>query len=135
MFLLKTLHCSYVNFNEFHKHDRLFMIMVQQVPKSWNIGLNLFVYWISRFSQFFTIFTKFRTSIKFQNHIITKLNAAKFEILFFIIFDQSIKDIDTRILHISAYNNEIRVSATYLITITLINIWKIDIQWGFRFLF
>ena len=60
---------------------------------------------------------------------------AKFEILFFIIFDQSIKDIDTRILHISAYDNEIRVSATYLITITLINIWKIDIQWGFRFLF
>ena len=27
--LLKRLHCSYVNCNEFHKHERLFMIMVQ----------------------------------------------------------------------------------------------------------
>ena len=33
MFLLKTLHSSYVNFNEFHKHERVFMIMVQQVPR------------------------------------------------------------------------------------------------------
>ena len=32
-FLLKTLHCSHVNCNEFHKHERIFMIMVQQVPK------------------------------------------------------------------------------------------------------
>ena len=31
-FLLKTLHCSYVNCNEFHKHERLFVILVQQVP-------------------------------------------------------------------------------------------------------
>ena len=27
-FLLKTLHCSYVNCTEFHKHERSFMIMV-----------------------------------------------------------------------------------------------------------
>ena len=32
-FLLKTLLCCYVNCNEFHKHEKLFMIMVQQVPK------------------------------------------------------------------------------------------------------
>ena len=32
-FLLKTLYCSYVNCKEFHKHERLFMIMVQEVPK------------------------------------------------------------------------------------------------------
>ena len=32
-FLLKTLHCSYVNCNRFHKHEKLFMIKVQQVPK------------------------------------------------------------------------------------------------------
>ena len=37
-------------------------------------------------------------------------------------------DIDTCILHISAYSNEIRVSVTCLITITLINNRKIDIQ-------
>ena len=43
-FLLKTLHCSYVNCNGFHKRERLFMIMVQQVPKRWNISLNLSEY-------------------------------------------------------------------------------------------
>ena len=32
-FLLKTLHFSCVNCKGFHKHERLFMIMVQQVPK------------------------------------------------------------------------------------------------------
>ena len=44
-FLLKTLHCSYVNCNGFHKHERLFLIMVQQVPKRWNITLNLSEKW------------------------------------------------------------------------------------------
>ena len=43
-FLLKTLHCSCVNCNGFHKRERLFMIMVQQVPKRWNISLNLSEY-------------------------------------------------------------------------------------------
>ena len=41
-FLLKKLHCSYLNCNRFHKHERLSMIMVKQVPKRWNITLNLF---------------------------------------------------------------------------------------------
>ena len=36
-------------------------------------------------------------------------------------------DIDTRISHISRNNNEIRVSITYLLTITLINKRKIPI--------
>ena len=44
MFLLKTLHPSYVNCNEFHKHEIVFMIMVQQVPRRWNISLNLSEY-------------------------------------------------------------------------------------------
>ena len=46
-FLLKTLHCNYVNCNGFHKHERLLTIMVQQVPKRWNISLNLpaSLYW------------------------------------------------------------------------------------------
>ena len=43
-FLLKTLHCSCVNCNGFHKSERLLMIMVQQVPKRWNISLNLSEY-------------------------------------------------------------------------------------------
>ena len=43
-------------------------------------------------------------------------------------------DIDTRISHISTYSNEIRVSVTYLISITLINNKKIDIQGDLRFL-
>ena len=43
-FLLKTLHCSYVNCNGFHKHERLFMIVVQQVPKRRNISLSLSKY-------------------------------------------------------------------------------------------
>ena len=37
-------------------------------------------------------------------------------------------DIDNHMSHISTYSNEIRVSVTYLITITLINNRKIDIQ-------
>ena len=37
-------HCGYVNCNEFHKHERLFMIMVQQVSKSWNVSLILSEY-------------------------------------------------------------------------------------------
>ena len=32
-FLLKIFHFNYVNCNEFHQHERLFMIVVQQVPK------------------------------------------------------------------------------------------------------
>ena len=32
------------NCNEFHIHDKLFMIMVQQVAKLWNITLNLSEY-------------------------------------------------------------------------------------------
>ena len=44
MFLLKALLCSYVNYNGFHKHEGLFMIMAQQVPKRWNISLNLSEY-------------------------------------------------------------------------------------------
>ena len=40
-FLLKTLHCSYVNCDGLHKHERLLMIMVQQVLKRWIISLNL----------------------------------------------------------------------------------------------
>ena len=44
-------------------------------------------------------------------------------------------DIDTRISQISSYSNEIRVSVTYLITITLISNRKVDIQRDFRFLF
>ena len=44
-------------------------------------------------------------------------------------------DIDTRISHISISGNEIRVSVTYLVTITLINNRKKnDIQGDFRFL-
>ena len=43
-------------------------------------------------------------------------------------------DIDTRMLHISTYSHEIRVSVTYLITITLINNRKIDIQMRLSFL-
>ena len=42
---------------------------------------------------------------------------------------------DTRISHVSTNINEIRVSVTYLITLTLINKIKIAIQWDFRFLF
>ena len=29
MFLLKTLHCTYVSCNRFHKRERLFLIVVQ----------------------------------------------------------------------------------------------------------
>ena len=49
-------------------------------------------------------------------------------------FDQS-NDIDTRISLISTYSNEITVSVTYLITITLINNRKTDTQRDFRFLY
>ena len=55
--------------------------------------------------------------------------SAEFEVVFFLIFDQSMilipacYDID-----ISTYRNEIRVSVTYLTTITLISIGKIDIH-------
>ena len=44
---------------------------------------------------------------------------ADFEIFFFLILDHSMKLIS--ISDISTYSNEIRVSVTYLITITLIN--------------
>ena len=44
-------------------------------------------------------------------------------------------DINTRISYISTNINEVRVSVTYLITLTLINKRKIAIQWEFRFLF
>ena len=44
-------------------------------------------------------------------------------------------DIDIRTWHISTYSNEIRISVTYLIKITLINNRKINIPWDFRFLF
>ena len=70
----------------------------------------------------------------FQNHKIAKLNTAEFEILFFLMF-WSKYDIDTRMSHISTYGDEIRVSVTYLITITLINNEKTDTRWDFRFLF
>ena len=43
-FLSKKLHCSYVNCNEFNKHERLFMIIVQHIPKRWNIIFNLSKY-------------------------------------------------------------------------------------------
>ena len=43
-------------------------------------------------------------------------------------------DIDVRISHISTSSNKIRVSVTYLITITLISNRKIHIQWDVWFL-
>ena len=46
--LLKTLNYSYVCCNEFYKHERLFTIMVQQVPTSWNINLKLSDHKLSR---------------------------------------------------------------------------------------
>ena len=60
---------------------------------------------------------KFRDFRLFSNHKIT----AEFGILFFLIFDRSMIDIDTRISHISISGNELRVSVTYLVTVTLIN--------------
>ena len=36
--------CFHCYGNGFHKYERLFMIMVQQVPKRWNISLNLLEY-------------------------------------------------------------------------------------------
>ena len=88
MFLLKTLHCTYVNCNRFHKRERLFLIVVQQLPRRWNISLNLSEYvpqlstpWgylISRFSGFETfrgykILRKWSKITKFA-----KLRPAKF---------------------------------------------------------
>ena len=55
----------------------------------------------------------------------------KFEILFFLIFDQSM--ILIPVYCTSTGNHEIRVSVTYLITITSINNRKTDIQWDFHF--
>ena len=63
-----------------------------------------------------------------------------FEILFFpniwskYDIDTRILHISTGILHISTYSNEIRVSVTYLITITLIKSRKIDMQGDCSFL-
>ena len=41
IFSVETLHCSYVNCKGFHKHEKLFMIMVQQLLKRWNIRFDL----------------------------------------------------------------------------------------------
>ena len=71
---------------------------------------------------------------KVSNHKIAKLNSCRvWDSIFPNIWSKNY--VDTRILRISTYSNEIRVSVTYLITITLINNRKIDIQWDFRFLF
>ena len=40
----KNINCSFVNCKEFYKHERLFMIIIQQVPKRRNIGLKLSEY-------------------------------------------------------------------------------------------
>ena len=70
--------------------------------------------------RFLTIFVKFCTWEKFQNHKTTKLNTCQ-------VWDSLFPNIwsgcgfDTRISHISSYRNKIGVSVTYLITITLIN--------------
>ena len=81
-----------------------------------------------------TIFAKFCTHGKSQNQKIAKLNTCRvWDSLFPNIW--SMHYVDTRISRISTYSNEIRVSVTYLIIITLINNRKIDIQWDFRFLF
>ena len=77
----------------------------------------------------FDHFAKFCTHEKFQNH--AELSPAEFEIIFFLIFDQSmilILHISINILHISTYSNKISVFVTYLVTITLIHYRKIDIQ-------
>ena len=101
-------------------------------------GVKFDRYNISRFSQFLTIFAKFCYRGKFQDHKIAKLNTAKLNTyrawhsLFLNIWSKS--DIHTHISCVSTYSNEIGVSVTYLITITLINNRKIDIQWDFCFI-
>ena len=73
--------------------------------------------------QFLTIFTKFCTYIKFQNQKIAKPNTHKIKYLLSLRFSFPniwLKcDTDTHISHISTYSTKIRVSVTYLITITL----------------
>ena len=82
----------------------------------------------------FSIFAKFSTCKKFQNHKIAKLNICR-------VWDSpfpnvwSKYDIDTRTSHVSTYSNENRVLVTYSIIVTLIRNRKIKIQSDFRFLF
>ena len=94
-------------------------------------GIKFRGYYILRFSRFLTIFAKFCTRVKFQNYKIPKVNTREIKYLAslnsLVLNIWSKYDIDTRISRFSTDSNEIRVSVTYLITITLINNRKSDI--------
>ena len=75
--------------------------------------------------QFLDVLENISTREKFQNQNIAKSNTRKIK------YQSSLRsnyDIDARISHISTYSSKNRVSVTYLMTITLINNIKIDIQ-------
>ena len=87
------------------------------------------------FAQVLITFSQFYTRKNVQNNKIAKLSTCR---IWDSLFPHALSknDTDTLISHISTYSNKIRVSVTHLIliTITLINYRKIDIQWDFRFL-
>ena len=112
------------------RHTTSFQRRVYSDLKAIKFGGNL----ISWFPHFLTIFTKFCTHEKFQNNEISKLNTCRvWDFLFPNIWWKY--DIDIRISHVSTYSNKTRVSVTCMMTITLINNRKSDIQWDFRLLF
>ena len=87
-----------------------------------------FAYIIFReFCDFWPFSLNYVPAYSFENHKIAKLNTCQlWNSLFPNIWSKY--DIDTRISRVLRKANEIRYSVTYLITITLINNRKFDIQ-------
>ena len=122
---------------EYFKHTKetTFLVKILKILKILNFAgitfCNFYNFW--PFLQNSGPAKSFKTT-KSRNSKPAKLNTCWAWDLCFLIFDQ-ILDNDTCISHLFTYSNEIRVSVTYLTTITLINNRKIDIQWDFPFLF
>ena len=119
---------------EYFKHikETTFLVKILKILKILNFaGITFCNFW--PFSQN-SMPAKSLKITKSRNSKPAKLNTCWAWDHYFLIFDQ-ILDNDTCISHLFTYSNEIRVSVTYLITITLINNRKIDIQWDFSVLF
>ena len=106
--------------------SKLYVIIISRIYTQYLKGIKFRGYLVSRFRDL-TIFGKFCSREKFQDQNIAKLYTCR-------VWDSLLANIwskyddDTHILHISTYGNKIRLSVTYLITITLINNRKIVTQ-------
>ena len=101
----------------------------KNVISSWTTSGNH----ISTYPYLYIKGVKFRGFWPFSRNFVPAKIPAEFEIVFLLIFDQSM--IFITVYRIFLLSNEIRVSVKYFITITLISNRKIDIQLDFRFLF